>query len=477
MSRRPRRQRCAHLKQCYARGSDLLILDGKGVSLDALMENCLLVSGGQPMFRIANNDEDNLKLRLVRSTLVCSQNLLRWNNLTGKAGSPHVDVRVWDSLLSRSDTNAPQGDLLVMGDGADLVHVKWRPVNALYAGWKRLLVGADKSVNTGAMDFWRAVWSIREGDQELTETWPGTLPSEPEALASQVFSPVDTPVYFAASGGPGPLGSELNNLPPEPKLALQRTFDRYPAQTVSLPDSDAPPTFPAKDPDLYQGERLNLMQIDLGKHLQTVLQTAKPGPRVVLYLSGKGKQFTSPIKVKGIANLVLYFEPVLANEEPLTLTPNPLATEEREPLIDIEDGNLEIIKGRFLLENKRSGAAPAYLIRLRGGDLVLNRCYLQGALDKAPEAYQGLVRFDGAAGNGALPGVLFNDTVMVSSRSLLDLYGGAQHAPTKLRCPLWRPWSALQSRPGRQDIREPRTQYTGRPPGHDGRADAGRGRR
>jgi serine/threonine-protein kinase len=415
-----------HFKHCYVRGSDLVVLGAKGTPLDALIEGSLLVGGDRAMIQIAGTDEDKVTLRLVRSTLVCGQNCVRWQNLGSKPGSPQVQVLAWDALIARAHADTAQGDMLALEDG-DLTHVKWRPVNCLYAGWKRLLFSMDKSVGTGSIGTWQAIWSIREGDQELAEAWPGHLPEEPEGLDPQAFTPYETAALFAASGGSGPLGCELGRLPPETHLALQRTFDRYPIPVMPLPETDGPPPIPASADGLYEGERLDVAKIDLGKHLQARLRAARPGPRVVLHLAGTGKQYTSPIKIKGIPNLVVYFEPVPDREEPLTLLPKPQAVEELGALIEVEDGNLELIKARFLLENKRAGVVPAQLVRMRGGDLILNGCYLQGALDKAPEGYQGLIRFEGTGDrSGALPGVLVKDTVLMSSRSLIDLRGSAR---------------------------------------------------
>jgi serine/threonine protein kinase len=414
-----------HLKCCHVRGSDLTVLDVRGTSIEGLVEGSLLVGGDRPMVRIAGNDENQATLRLVRSTLVCGQNCVHWQHLAGKPISPHMKVLAWDALITRARGGADQGDMLALDDG-DLVHVTWRPVNCVYAGWKRLLFSTDKSVASGSLDTWRALWSIREGDHELAEPWPQRLPSEPETLAAQEFSPYDTAALFAATGGPGPLGCELGRLPPEPHLALERTFERYPLPVMPLPESDELPAIPTSNAGLYEGERLDLTKVDLGKHLQARLRATRPGPRIVLRLTGTGKHYTSPIAVKGVSSIVICFE-TAGQEEPLTLLPRPQAVDENRALIEVEDGNLEMIKARFVLENKRTGSAPAHLIRIRGGNLVLTDCYLQGPLDKAPEGYQGLIHFESAAnGTDDLPGALLKDSVLLSARSLLDLRGGAR---------------------------------------------------
>jgi len=52
----------------------------------------------------------------------------------------------------------------------------------------------------------------------------------------------------------------------------------------------------------------------------------------------------------------------------LTLVPSVAA--KTEALIDMDGGDLEIIAGQFFIADKRDTPTPAYLIRVRGGDLA-----------------------------------------------------------------------------------------------------------
>jgi serine/threonine protein kinase len=412
------------LTRCFARGPELMALDAAETSVEALIEGSLLVGGDHPMIRLTGREEDSAALRVVRSTVVCGQNFVTWKGAGGKSGSPHIRCLAWDALIARGDANAPQGDMLYLGDDADLVNVSWRPVNCLYAGWKRLLVSADKSIGAGSLDTWRAIWAVREGDQELSQTWPKQLAPQLETLAAQEFTPYDTAALYAATGGSGPLGCELARLPPEPRLWLQRTYDRYAMPPVPLPDFDTPPEIPAPADGKYHGEVLDLTRVDLGRVLDVRLQLAKPGPRVVLHLVGKGKRFTSPIKVKNVPTLILYFKPPAGNDEPLTLLPHPASVQRDGALIEVENGHLGLIHARLTLDSKAPAlAVPAHLVRIRGGQLILHHCQLRGLVDKAPPHYKGLIHVDEADYDEYR--LLFRDSVLLSSGSLLDLRGGA----------------------------------------------------
>ncbi len=414
------------INRCHMRGAGLVVLENKGAVLDALIEESLLVGGEQPLVMLADKQEAGATVRLVRSTLVSARTCIESESPGGQPGAPRIKVLAWDSLFARSSAGGDQGDLFHLAGGANLTHVSWQPVNCLYAGWKRLLFSADKVIGAGSLDTWRAVWDIREGDQELSEAWPAQLPADPEMLPAQTFTPYETPALFAASGGPGPLGCSLGRLPAAPEQWLQQVFDGSPLPEVPLPASEAVPPIPFQNDGLYHGEFLDLTKVDLGSTLHLRLQAAKPGPHVVLHLAGKGKRPTSPIKVKGVPNLTLVFLPTVPKDEPLTLIAHPQSSKNAEALIEVEDGNLHLLNARFLLDNKKTGTLPSRLLRMRGGDLILSRCYLQGALDKAPEAYEGLIRFEGATDSEPLPAVLLKDSVLLSGRSLLELRGNAR---------------------------------------------------
>lgn len=411
------------LSRCYARGTDLRILEATGGPLDVLIEGSLLVTGEQPMFQFAGAGTEENLLRLVRSTLVTGQNLIRWQD-ADKGSFPRLKVFAWDALLARSNPVSAQGDLIDFGNQANSSTLTWKPVNCLYAGWKRLLHSADRTLTTGAMERWRAALGFRNGDQEISEVWPGPLLSGLEELPAAAFWPVETPAGFAASTGTGPLGCELGRLPPEPSQWLQRTYDRIVLPAMPTLETDPVPPIPTTPEGLYHGERVELANVDLGQLLATRLQSAKLGPRIVFHLAGAGKHQTSPIKFKGPSQLVLYFEP--NKNDPLTLQVNPRTVDDRGGLIETEGAGLELHGARFHLDNKKAAAVPAQLIKMRGGNLSLVRSWLHGPMDKAPDLYQGLIRHEPADPGQPDPNIFIKDSVLLSARNLLDLRGSAR---------------------------------------------------
>src|SRR5262249_55617347 len=147
-----------------------------------------------------------------------------------------------------------------------------------------------------------------------------------------------------------PLGCDVPSLPPARDGWI--TLALEPNVTPIEPPEGGMPEIPALDDGLYHGGRFDLKGIDLGAELEKKLKSMKPGPKVVLHLSGKGDSGTSPLRLKG-SSLVLYFEEP-ADEK----TPRPMlkltTLDTSKSLIDVEGGSVEVINGGLKLPDQAS---------------------------------------------------------------------------------------------------------------------------
>jgi serine/threonine-protein kinase len=419
----------ARFTQCFARGADLTLLATNNVAAEILIEGTLAAGASQPLLHHRNRDEDNLTVRIIRSTLVAQRQLWRWQGLAG-AQSPRLKIWAWDTILAQSDPAALEADMLHLADGARTSLMNFRPVNCLYAGWKNLLVAGDKTC--AALDPWRDVWSHREGDLSLAEAWPTRPLGALEELPASSADSQDSSAAFAATGGRGPVGCDLSRLPPEPPFWKQRTFERFAPIEVALPEADVP-EIPTTPEGLYHGETIEVGKVDVGLHVQARLQTLKPGPRVVLHLRGSGKQITSPLRFKGVENVVIYVESPQAGAkekvDPLTLELKPGTG--AAGMIEVEGGNLEVHHARIRFDNSRIAGLPPHMIRVRGGDLRLYRCTLLGPLSKAPDGFQSLVACDGAGFGGGQPVTMaLRECVLQCGKPLIEV----KNPGARLRC-------------------------------------------
>src|SRR5262249_17293131 len=118
-----------------------------------------------------------------------------------------------------------------------------------------------------------------------------------------------------------------------------------------------------------------------------------PARRVVMPRAGRGEHRTSRIGIRG-STLALYSEPP-ANTEDAPLTLRLAGLSESPPLVEVEKGGLDVIGGRLVVPDLPGPRAP-HVIRVKGGDVRLYRCRLEGALYSTPRPYKSLIALEGS---------------------------------------------------------------------------------
>ncbi len=204
--------RC-RLSRCVARGRGLVALNLDSPGADVLLDGCLVVGTEQPLLQVSGRSLAPPVLRVLRSTLVSGSSLLRVAPATPADTRPELHVHTWDALLAHGgEAGAP---MVVLADRAGPARMKWQATNSLYTGWKPLLAAAGG----GADDLraWHSTWSRTEGDLAIRPAWPAALPDDPAASGADEYRPAPapaSPVGYAATSGPGPLGCDPAALPP-----------------------------------------------------------------------------------------------------------------------------------------------------------------------------------------------------------------------------------------------------------------------
>ena len=292
--------------------------------------------------------------------------------------------------------------------------MNWRSTNTVYAGWKQLLASESKNIAGHDMDAWRLQMD-RFGNVGVAavDNWPRGLSGVEEQPAS-TFLPGFSAVSYAALSGSGSIGCVIGRLPPAPEAWRELVGEQRKVPLVPL--TDAAPAIDAIADGLYHGERLDLNKVDLAEHLRVVQQTKRLAPRVVLHLEGKGACTTGPVQVKGIQQLVLYFTPAADPRDALMLelnTPKPLL---RPPMFDMVGGRLELIGLNVRLSP--TTLMPT-IVHVKGGDLSMTRCRLQGPLTALAESFQSLVTVSNTEPAAAT--LLLRDNVFTSAKLLIQL--------------------------------------------------------
>jgi serine/threonine-protein kinase len=414
------------LTRCFVRGASLSGLVVRGAGAEVLLDGCLLVSAGDAaLLDVQPHENGRCTLRMVRSTLVAGTNLLQVASPAGAAGRPAVNCLCWDSVLARPGPDV-DGEMVRVAGAAGIGRMSWKAVNAFYAGWEKLLASAARDISAGEVGAWRETWGEGAASHVRAQPWPASLPAGLEESGPAAFGARDTPGFPTATRGTAPVGCDPASLPAGRPAWVGLTYDRFVPVPLTLPGDELAPPIPSSNDGRYHGGQVKLdaRTPDLGQYLREQLQSLPPGPRVVLHVSGSGEFRTSPVELRG-ADLVVYFARPEKGAKPLTLRPNPRTTSRKPALFEVTGGSLEMSGVRATLENSALAAQPVRLVRVRGGQLRLFGCYLQGPLTKPPADYQGLIEFEGSAKEdpALAHGCALNECVLLSARALLTVRG------------------------------------------------------
>jgi hypothetical protein len=413
--------RC-RLRRCYARGGSLVALQLDAPKAEVLLESCLVAGGEPALLQVRAAPDNPPTLRVVGSTLVAANAIMKIQTRAPDEHEPALNWLGWDAVLSRSNDQIG-GEMVVLADKALTRKMRWEAVGCLYAGWQRLL-GGSYPIGAGSRDFinWDLAWNLAEGDRALDDRFPAAVFTDPAELAASTYSTAKTPLEFASTRNADELlGCPLAELPPARDNWVALTFDRFPVPDVDVLDSAAKPEIDRTDDTSFHGARLELTpQVDLGAYLQEMQKQKPLGRRIVLQLTGTGEQKTSPIKLKG-SSLVLYFEPPARDDaKPLTLVAKNIAA---DALIEIENGNLDIINGDIALSD--TGKGPSHILKVGGGDLRLFRTRLQAPHQAGADSHEALIDFAGSGANAfdKARACIIHESVLSSGRTGIRLHG------------------------------------------------------
>src|SRR5205814_33158 len=126
------------LSRCQARGGSLVGLQYESGARQVLLDDTLLATGDMPLLDIRVRNRQNIKLNLLRSTLVSRSAGVRVQaDEPESLRSDTLEVNAWDALLARSGPGR-EGVLLEVPAKMRADAIRWRAANCLYTGWKSL---------------------------------------------------------------------------------------------------------------------------------------------------------------------------------------------------------------------------------------------------------------------------------------------------------------------------------------------------
>ena len=412
--------------RCYARGNQLVALELNAPEAEVLFDGCLLVGGDSALLQIRADKDKPATVRIVQSTLIASQTLLR---LEGNAGKDEAALNWfgWDALLSRAHKEFG-GQLVVLNEGIGSKNVHWLAINCLYAGWGTLLNGPPAVESARGIQEWQSLWGRTEGDDVRSERWPPWSNLDAETRRPEEFRPGEkTEVGVAATlckekAGDLPIGCDIDALPPVRKNWLRLLPDRFPAPPVAALPDNGPPEIPRAEAPLYAGEKLDLATLnppDLGLFLQDRLKQ-KFAEKVVLHLHNANKdvKFT-PFTVPANSSLTIYYQMKAGKPEeqqPLNLE---VVGSSADAVLATEQGALELTNLEFRLPDVTTTKLPPVLLKVHG-DLRLHRCRLITSEKRTPSDFKALIDFHGSGEESPdkpAHTLVLNQTILLSNTS------------------------------------------------------------
>ena len=138
-----------------------------------------------------------------------------------------------------------------------------------------------------------------------------------------------------------------------------------------------------------------------------------------MQLSGKGTCLSTPVRVKGVQQLILFVDP--KDQPHLTLEINPVNFVQSPPAIETIGGSLEITGLRVRVNPNTQ--MPS-LVQVYEGDLTMTRCNFVGPLSKPSDAFQSLVSIRNL--NAAPATLLLRDNILLSGKTLIHMQENVQ---------------------------------------------------
>lgn len=382
-------KRC-RLRNCFARGPNLIAVDLKAVAPEVMLDQCLIAGKELPLIRSQSTlAQDKLPtVRVIRSTMTSERGIVQ-----ARAADPKTSglrMMFWDAILARAAKDVG-GTLFELPKDAETANYQWKAINSLYAGFGALLDGPEKLDDFEA---WKKRWNSPGPESIYPKPWIELSKLNPAQSYPAQYVP-DPALAFEATFGTGVIGCDLSVLLWSRSAWPQLGYTGFKTPALDLLKDSKPPKIPEGKDGKYYGGKVDLTKTDIVAHLEEMQRKQELGQVIVLHLSGSGVKKISPLRMKN-RSLVLYFEPPAKGKEPLVLAPETSDGPIGNALFQLESGSLELIGGDIRVPDAKTAKVPHYLIHVLGGNLHLHGTRLQGPLGQSPDSFWGLIRLEGS---------------------------------------------------------------------------------
>ena len=370
---------------------DLTTLSQDRASFETVIANSLLLSGDAPTLRVTGTmgglktttklAEDSRSLRLIRSTLISENSILRLDPGDDLSNPAPVMIRTDSTILAArgehvrpllSLANWPLHPDRQSSDVAT-INLRWEQDELKVLGWKQLIeTGPSNQRPVASKEEWFRFWSVSPTPRFFyTSAWPDTPKTDgvelnPADWSVSALARVDSSLSAENAGCP----TELLSQPVTAAVRDAEGFARL--RTERVPALEIKTTV-----------NIDLNRVDLGEQLRETDWAS--GTRFVL--AGKSIRAQTPIVVEG-KSLTLEFAEGL--DKSFVLEPHP--RQPGEAMITVRNGSLRLKNLDLTLPNRTKEPLPAWGINVENGSLFIEGCELLGCT-VPNDSYRGLIRW------------------------------------------------------------------------------------
>ncbi len=394
------------IDRVLVRGDGLTGLSVRRANIDAVVRDCLMVSGKAPVIEIAGHlaagvsDVTTVRprriLRILRSTL-SAQNRIVDASVTDSGKPPQTAVLFRDSICAAqgvvansSIVFAGQWPQVRTSSESWLTRMNWTSTNSLYLGFEQL-VDLGSSFKVVDATTWQRVWNSRTDARQFQKlTFPETPIEDLSLVQPQDFDTVSFS-FREVKGTDGSLpGCQIAKLLAPDATSQQRVgaFTTRP----TLPPAAVKPSDPT------QVRKVDLKKEDLG-----LLLNKPDWPSGTLFeASGGGICFMTPAKIEGKSFRINFRQTDGASLRLQPLQPKAADASKTVPLglIAVTGGTMELTNAVLEGHPGAKGMTPEWLIHATNSTVILNGCRLLGSeVDGTRQL--GLLRWGTSAPAGA----------------------------------------------------------------------------
>lgn len=378
---RPSRVR---FESTLVRGASFTSLGLTGGNFDAVFSRSVVVSGEAPLIQAARKETDaESTIQFIRSVLCTRGPLVELDGRIEPGRLQPLILKALGSTFAQSTGEATAS--LVTANSEEPrpnEQVKWAGDFNTFAGWHNWFwSGKSRVVKVDDLAVARTTWpELSQENQEVPGRWPISVPL-PSVIPADLRSLAperDGTLTRVAAPRPHLLNKTIESFS---AVSIPRLAPPAPLPSVAKPDPATPTSSAANtaatatmDPSAERDLSFDLSAPpwhgDLGRFLVDHLRP--DDRRIRVLVKGTGSPFSTPIQLPTGLSLEIRPDPTRPPELPPIIW-SPVRGSSGEAMIDVRGGDLVLRNVRL----SRDGTAqPTSLIRVDGGHLVLDSCWL-----------------------------------------------------------------------------------------------------